>query len=233
MNLVSGGLAGLVGALLFTGLFGLARRIAGLDTGWEWALPLLMSGFASGLGVWLVVDQWLGVRERTVQARLNEAKAWSDELRNQAQELLIQAAQLTPNAQPEQARHDQMTEKIELFFRDGDAHGFTIDAMKGAVGSTTWARLTDFYCSDAGNRVLRNAGGKIGTQWGWGWGLEDVLRSLALGVFPLPPGDVPEVVWRPRDATQRNTERKRKTQGGKGSDEPGPVAKGVVSGERA
>lgn len=105
---------------------------------------------------------------------------------------------------------------LERFFRSGDnAGGFSIRKLENVVGGPTWARLTDFYASEAGCNVLRVAPGDEGTVWGHGWGLDKALQALAAGKIPLPPlPEVPNVaeygtVNTTHDAARQRTTRRR------------------------
>lgn len=101
---------------------------------------------------------------------------------------------------------------LERFFRAGDAAGsFSIRALEGVVGSDTWARLTDFYCSEAGHRILRVGAGSAGTTWNWGWELDYTLQRLAAGGLPHPAGLAPTVEVYVRNTTRRNAPKRAAT----------------------
>lgn len=98
---------------------------------------------------------------------------------------------------------------LTRFFRAGDAAGsFSIRALSDVVSDGDWGLLTDFYCSDAGRRVLRDRGGNLGTAWGYGWSLDGALQALGTGKLPLPDMPVPDVQPFVAHATQRNTKRR-------------------------
>lgn len=117
-----------------------------------------------------------------------------------------------PPAPPDDAHEQAWRTALERFFRAGDKAGsFSIRALQGVVGSTTWAALTDFYCAQAGGNILRRVPGDEGTTWGHGWRLDDVTRKLALGQLPHPDGVVPTVELYVGNSTSHDTKRQRTT----------------------
>lgn len=101
---------------------------------------------------------------------------------------------------------------LTRFFRAGDAAGsFSIRSLSDVVSDGDWGLLTDFYCSDAGRRVLRDRGGNLGTAWGYGWSLDGALQALGAGKLPLPDMPVPEVQIFVSPATQRNARGRKST----------------------
>lgn len=113
----------------------------------------------------------------------------------------------TPVGTPSMERAAMKT-ALSRFFRGGEQAGsFSIRALSSIVSDGDWAALTDFYCSDAGGRVLRDRGGPLGTAWGHGWTLDAVLQALNADRLPLPPfpeGQVPDVALYVANTTQRN-----------------------------
>jgi hypothetical protein len=101
---------------------------------------------------------------------------------------------------------------LSRFFRAGDAAGgFSIRKLEGVIGSDAWARLTEFYSSDAGCRVLRVGPGDQGTVWNWGWEIDYVLQRIGSGSFPHPTGPVPDVQIYVNNASQRPAKRRATT----------------------
>ena len=102
------------------------------------------------------------------------------------------------------------------FFRAGEAAGgFSENRLAGVVGSDTWVRLIAFYgqaqSTPAGKvvgPVLRDAGGNVGNEWNYGWGLDAVLPLLEASKLPRPGGAVPDVAVYIQSAAQRGTARK-------------------------
>ena len=116
-----------------------------------------------------------------------------------------------PDAPPEaeiDLRARAWATALGRFFRAGDKAGFTIRALTPAVLSEDdWARLTAYYVSDDGRRVLRDRGGNQGTGWGYGWDLDGAVRAIGVGALPLPGGEPPVVEVFVEHATQRNAKR--------------------------
>jgi hypothetical protein len=101
---------------------------------------------------------------------------------------------------------------LSRFFRAGEAAGgFSVRKLSGVVGEPAWAKLTEFYSSDAGNRILRVGPGDQGTVWNWGWEIDYVLQRINAGGLPHPTGPVPVVEIYVIDAARHDTKRQRKT----------------------
>lgn len=204
-------LAGLAGALLLTGGVGILATWGGVSVGAGGVMSLVSTGFGLGLGLAILHD----LAERKVEAetdrRLREAQAWARELECQAREAALVSAQAAAVEQADEAEAAWHS-ALERFFRAGDlAGGFSIRLMSGVVGSTAWGRLTDFYCSEQGRKVLRVGPGDEGTVWGHGWSLDSTLQALATGKLPHPSGTAPEITEFGRNATRRDATRQRKT----------------------
>lgn len=197
---------GLAAGLMAVAGVGLVATLAG------WPVNVRALGFLFGLCVGAVVFVEWGVWlvEHRHDAAVQRERAWV-ELDERKARLAVPEPAPAPAVVDESERAWALA--LERFFRAGDAAGsFSINAMSGVVGSDVWGRLTDFYCSETGGRVLRIAPGNVGTVWGWGWQLDTVLQRVALRHFPHPTGPAPDVNVPIQSATQRKAPRKSKTQ---------------------
>jgi hypothetical protein len=179
--------------------------ISSTVNGWDVPLPVFVYVFGLGLGA-VVTLQFTGASFKAVVASAFEMV--------KQYQTLTPAPTLVPADPPEPEPDTDLLAsawKVPLsrFFRAGDSAGsFSIRNLAGVVSEGDWALLTDFYCSDAGRRVLRDRGGNLGTAWGYGWSLDAVLQALNAGKLPLPDMAVPDVQPYVANSTQRNTKRR-------------------------
>ena len=213
-------LAGAVGL----GLFGMcAVGVAATLAGWR-ATPGYYALWFFGLaGLVLFVDFGLSAvkdwRQVHVDIRLDQARAWANELANQAKDAELELAQAAAAGGSEEAAPPKTTAvMVWRFFRAADALGFALDGLTaaGVVTQPTWQRVKDFYLQwPADGPVLVDRGGNIGTVWAPTWTLGRVGDEIALGTLPLPPGAPPDVgVYVPSQYnTQQSTKRSKRGAG--------------------
>ena len=168
-----------------------------------WAAPWQLYAALGGLGLGLTVATDFGLnvldwwRAATVAVRLDQARAWHQELANQARELELQAATGDPPAAPDPEpvrRAAWDAANITLFVGGDKAGGYSQAKMQGMISSDPWQAWSDYYAaSPDGDPVLQRVPGKVGTKLAYRWPLTRVLFAITRGELPTPPGPPPSV----------------------------------------
>lgn len=199
--------------------YGLVMVLAGQSpNGWHmlmWAGAGAGASLFSDFAMWAVKD-W---RQAAVKLEADRAGTEETRVKTQATRLALEGATvggdeavIIPSPEPLDLTRAAMKQALNRFFRGGDQAGsFSIRALSSIVSDGDWAALTEFYCSDAGGRVLRDRGGPLGTGWGYGWTLDTVLQALNTNRLPFPDMAVPDVALYVANTAQRNTKRRSST----------------------
>lgn len=201
-------------ALCMAGIWLCASLLVGLMADWLatfpfWAFSLSV---AVGLALSILARGIHGYHSELIRAekvrqdsleQITKERAWALE---HAPEPVAE----TPAVDDERLRAWRLA--LDRLFRAGENAGsFSIRALDGVVGSETWGKLTDWFCSDAGGRILRDGVGSQGTRWGYGWSLDRALQALALGKIALPPTDAPDIQPYVASTTRKNAKQRAAT----------------------
>ena len=210
-------LAAALAGMVATGV-PLAALLLNWWLGWppvDWRLTLWL---LTAVPVFLGVSARLMASDNLLAERQRQIDQDAQEVKTQAARLALEAATAGGEEPPEPApvpvdmTRTAMKQAVGRFMRGGEAAGsFSIRALSSIVSDGDWAALTEFYCSDAGGRVLRDRGGPLGTGWGYGWTLDTVLQALNADRLPFPDMAVPEVALYVANTAQRNTKRRSST----------------------
>lgn len=203
---------GLFGMSVVGVIVALAERAVSVWFYAAWFFGLFGLVLAVDLGMSLIVD-W---RRAHVDIRLDQARAWANELSNQAKDAELARAELPPVITAPVPAPETWKTPLIRWFRAGDHLGFGVRSLApNIVSGPDWGKLTAFYCSEAGWGVLQCRGGQAVTEWGEGWTLAAVLAEIERGALPCPPGPPLDVHVLLVDTTQ--TEQKHAKKGKRGA----------------
>lgn len=177
---------------------GLACLLTGLAV-WLWPSVPVFVPILLGVGLPPVVALAAGMRawwQRVgVDLRLDQARAWSNELANEARELALRSEPVAAVPDPEPVRRAAWdAANITLFLGGQQAGGYSQPKMQSMISSDPWQAWSDFYAANPdGEPVLQRVPGKVGTRLAYRWTLPRVLFAIAQGELPTPPGPPPSV----------------------------------------
>ena len=161
-----------------------------------------------------------GIGTVVTLAGLGKGLSWaldtSDELAARREQRRPPAPVELPEPEPDDAPETDALEDdwyiaLRRFFRNGEvAGGFSHSRLveSGSITEGPWTELTRFYASEEGGQVLRLEAPE-GYVRGRGWTFDDIKSAIAQRRLPHPPGEPPEVVVLPDDATRRDGRRQR------------------------